>query len=352
MSTLLKAINFYMPEGTDIEDLLTPEYILGDARTDYPVDNPDEIYSLLDNLESDLIAQTPTYIFSFAELAARRVASSYNKNMIISITGDPGDGKSNAAMCLADAASEWLAYLRGGKKEDYFTLNNLATIDGDENYQLIKNMKQDNIYIIDDASPAMDARASMTKQNVDISHVLETCRPNHNIIIVTATHLKRVDINLIRLARYSCFTSEIHHDKGFTFLKVFRVLRDQRLNKIYYKYPQVGRYRIMRFLSRHVDNEMGDEYERRREENAKELQNRNLNEKKYTESGPSRAEIRLQEMTTQYGDELLDLIDDGYRAQDIAKKLGISKHYVEKIASVMGVPFLKLKKEKNIAGRS
>lgn len=343
MTTLLKTVNYYEPAGTNIRELLSPDYILGNPQTNYPVLDYNEIYSKLDTFEQEVLNETPQYIFSFAELAARRIASSYNKNMIITITGDPGDGKSNAAMCLADAASEWLAYLKGGKKEDYFSLNNLATISGEENYQLIKNMKPDNIHIIDDASPAMDARAGMTKQNIDISHVLETCRPNHNLIIITATHLKRVDVNLIRLARYSCFTSEIHHDKGFTFLKVFRVLRDQRLNKIYFKYPQVGRYRCMRFLSRHVDYKMGEEYERRRNDNALELQNGNPYARKIHDTGPTKAEIRLQEMTTEYGDEVLRLrVEEEYSDFAISKKLGISKHHVSKIAHAMGVPFIKL----------
>lgn len=345
MSTILKTVNYYEPSGVNIQELLSHDYIFGNPQDDYPVLNYDDIFSKIEDFEHEILNTTPTYIFSFAELAARRIASSYNKNMIITITGDPGDGKSNAAMCLADAVSEWLTYLKGGTKEKYFTLDNLATISGDENYQLIKNMKHDNIYIIDDASPAMDARSSMTKQNQDISHVLETCRPNHNLIIITATHLKRVDVNLIRLARYSCFTSEIHHDKGFTFLKVFRVLRDQRMNKIYFKYPQVGRYRCMRFLSRHVDYKMGEDYERRRNENAHELQSANPYARKIRDTGPTKTEIRRQEMVTQYGDQVLEMrVKYDLSAFQISKKLGISKHHIINIAHDMGVPFIKFNK--------
>jgi hypothetical protein len=114
------------------------------------------------------------FVYSLAEMFARRVAGKHNKNVIFILFGDLGGGKSMTLIKLAVSCAQWLAKIRGGKPSDYFTMRNVAIIDPEMLQEKMSHLEQYQILMLDDAGPGYDARTFMSKQNRDLNYILQT----------------------------------------------------------------------------------------------------------------------------------------------------------------------------------
>ncbi len=205
---------------------------------------------------------------SLAETLSRRICSKYNKNVIFSLFGEPGGGKSMAALGLADNCAKWNAKFLGGTPEDYFTLDNVAVIHPAMLRNMIKDMKRHNVYILDDAGAAYDARNYMKKDNKALGYVLQTFRTLNSLLIVTGVDGGMLDVNLHRTARYYAEVGEPYHNLGYTDVKVFRTLRKFRQKAIYYRYMNQNRTQIVRYRAYLPKKELIEPYEKLRKEQA------------------------------------------------------------------------------------
>lgn len=219
-------------------------------------------------------------IYSLAEMFARRVGGKHNKNVIFILFGDLGGGKSMTLMKLAVSCAQWLAAIRGGKPSDYFTMKNIAVIDPEMLQEKMSNLEQYQILILDDAGPGYDARTFMSKQNRDLNYILQTCRTTNNIILVSAPHGAMLDVTIHRVAQYYGEISEIRHDEGLTFLKVFRLIRVFREGKIFYVYMTKSGVSIKRYYSTLPPKELKSAYDTIRDAQAKIIQNRRAQREK------------------------------------------------------------------------
>jgi len=181
---------------------------------------------------------------SLAEMISRRICSKHNKNAILSLFGEPGGGKSWAALSLADGVAKWNAKFLGGSPEDYFTLENVAIIHPEMLRQLIKGMKRHNIYILDDAGAAYDARNYMKQDNKALGYVLQTFRTLNALLIVTGVDGAMLDVNLHRTARYYAEISNPRHTLGYTDVAVFRTMRKFRTKETHYRYLSQAKSKI------------------------------------------------------------------------------------------------------------
>jgi hypothetical protein len=211
-------------------------------------------------------------VYSLAEMFARRVGGKHNKNVIFILFGDLGGGKSMTLMKLGISCAQWLAKIRGGMPHDYFTFKNVAIIDPEMLQEQLANLKQYNIYILDDAGPGYDARTFMSKSNRDLNYILQTCRTSNNIILVSAPHGAMLDVTIHRVAQYYGEISEIRHEEGLTFLKVFRLIRAFREGKIYYVYMTKGGVSIRRYYTSLPHPLVKVTYDKVRDAKAKEIQ--------------------------------------------------------------------------------
>lgn len=209
---------------------------------------------------------------SFAELVSRRICSRFNKNAILSLFGEPGGGKSMAALGLAQGVAAWNAHFLGGSPEDYFTLENVAVIHPAMLRDMIKGMKRHNVYILDDAGAAYDARNYMKTDNKSLGYVLQTFRTLNGFLIVTGVDGAMLDVNLHRTARYYAEVGESRHDLGYTDIKVFRALRKFRLKKIFYRYLTQNRSQILSYRAYLPDAETRKRYEQIRRDQADQIQ--------------------------------------------------------------------------------
>lgn len=216
----------------------------------------------------DLDATSALKYNSLAEILSRRICSKYNKNVIFSLFGEPGGGKSMAALGLADSCAKWNAKFLGGKPEDYFTLDNVAVIHPAMLRNMIKDMKRHNIYILDDAGAAYDARNYMKKDNKSLGYVLQTFRTLNSLLIVTGVDGGMLDVNLHRTARYYAEVAESYHNLGYTDVKVFRTIRKFRQKSIFYRYLNQNRTQVVRYRAFLPSKGLIEPYEKLRKEQA------------------------------------------------------------------------------------
>lgn len=221
------------------------------------------------NADYEAIASgNPPNVRSLAEMFARRVAGKHNKNVLAIITGDLGSGKSMLALELAYGASVWLSTLKGGRPEDYFSLENVSVIDPEMLQEKLANLAKYNIYILDDAGPGYDSRSFMSNDNKDINYTLQTCRTSNNIILLSAPHTQMLDVTIRRLAQYLITIIGSHHDQGVTIAQVFNIIRDVRQNKLFYKYNTKKNLVISRYISLLPPKTMKEDYDVIRTEQA------------------------------------------------------------------------------------
>lgn len=207
-------------------------------------------------------------MYSLAEMFARRVAGKHNKNVIFILFGDLGSGKSMALLKLALSCAMWLAALQKGKVQDYFRFSNIAVIDPEMLQEKLANLIRYNIYILDDAGPGYDARTFMSKSNRDLNYILQTCRTMNNILLISAPHGAMLDVTIHRLAQYYGEVSEVRHDIGISFIKVFRLIRVYREGKIFYVYMQKRNISARRYYTDMPPKALKDKYDIVREEQA------------------------------------------------------------------------------------
>jgi hypothetical protein len=208
-------------------------------------------------------------LMSLAEMLSKRVAGRHNKNVIFILFGDLGSGKSMMLLKLALSCAMWLAALKGGNPSNYFQFSNIAIIDPEMLQEKLANLVKYNIYILDDAGPGYDARTFMSKGNRDLNYILQTCRTSNNIILVSAPHGAMLDVTIHRVAQYYAEVSEVRHDEGLTFLKVFRLVRVFREGKIFYVYMSKGNTVSKRYYCGLPPKCLKDKYDIVRDEQAK-----------------------------------------------------------------------------------
>jgi len=279
--------------------------------------NPDDMMASFvgvgrgDNYDED--GQGSVELYTLAERFAYRVAGHHNKNVIFILFGALGSGKSMALLSLADACSHWLAHIKGGAPEDYFTLeDNVAVIDPEMLREKLNNLKKYSIYILDDAGPGYDARSFMSSVNKELGHIFQTCRTQNNIIMVSAPHGAMLDVNIHRLAQFYGEIVEVQHNRGQSFMKVFKITQSFRnRTKPYYAYLTVGPATIKRFQVLMPPKDLVERYDKIRVAQALNLQKSRDEREAEKANGdrPTKQELTWQDRIENDGQKLLETIE-------------------------------------------
>lgn len=215
----------------------------------------------------------------FAWIIAQRVCDkSRSSDAIIFITGKRGSGKSVLTLGLAEAISKHIASIRGGKPEDFFTIDNLKTVDKTGGLSIMSSdalLKQNNILILDDAQISLSARRSSTRENNAVNDLVCICRPFNSVILINSVYHRNIDRGSRSLADYII---NVQYSNPFTQQTVCKVYtysensRGDELKKFLTWSDANGqKKRLKFFISTLPSRELLDAYNIKRRENSVKL---------------------------------------------------------------------------------
>ena len=144
---------------------------------------------------------------SFAYIIARRVCDNMrDASAIIFVQGPMGVGKSTFSLSLAEEIAKQIAWLtHKGTTEDYFSIENLRTVDRDGGLDILTSeslMKTHSVLIIDDARISASATSFQTKSNSVIRDICTIMRPFRGVLIINSVSFRHIDKGLRELANY------------------------------------------------------------------------------------------------------------------------------------------------------
>ena len=268
-----------------------------------------------------------------SEILADRVCGKHNQDAILLCVGQRGSGKSHFLLNLAVETAKRIAERKGGSWEDYFSPEeNVAVISGEQIVEKLQNLKRLQVVVLDDVgADALGSRTFMSKENRDLSGVLQTCRTERNVILISVPMRELTDINVGRFAAYFCEISESLHDHGLTLVKVFTQKPQYRSGKLHYPYMRWGKHKIVRFVSGMPPADIFERYDRIRDEQARQVAaSQRAGKEDEGNQKLSRIEQHWQEIDQNYGDEIMSLHGDGLSPYQISKKTGLDRSTIGK----------------------
>lgn len=214
---------------------------------------------IVDNILSDEFE-------TFAEHLAKRITSNHNKDVRLLVVGEPGSGKSRTLLFLAWRLSVEVSKIKGGDPIDYFNMDNVGVITAEDIIEKMNNLNRYCVYILDDAGVAWDSRDFATRGNKNLNHILQTCRTANAAILISVPDPKLIDIQVTErgLIQYWAEVSESLHDYGKNLVKIFRLKRLFRANKMLFMHPRYGDNKIVRYESKNPPDPIIQQYEERR----------------------------------------------------------------------------------------
>lgn len=199
---------------------------------------------------------------------AKIITSKHNQHAIIMIVGAAGKGKSWAAVYLAREVAKKVSEILGeGTPDDYFNFNDtFATITKDEVKRVMNKPKKYTILLLDDvAAKALNARNFRDSDNIDLNAELQTFRPNHNLVIMTAQAGFLLDKVPRSISHFIIEMDMALFDIGITIGKVKQVVYQHGSGKLIFPYLQCENGKYVRHIFYSPPADVMREYERIRE---------------------------------------------------------------------------------------
>ena len=136
---------------------------------------------------------------NLAKRIAHTITSTQNQHVTLIMVGGTGTGKSWASIDLAYKAAIEVAKIRYGKDvtdtswQDFFNLDHMAIITLDRVTELLKNMRSNGIYILDDIGVGYNNRDWMKDKNKKMNQIIQTFRTDNTCVIYTVPSKGLID---------------------------------------------------------------------------------------------------------------------------------------------------------------
>lgn len=213
-----------------------------------------------------------SFLAPLASIFAARVAGKHKKDVLMLLVGERGSGKSYTLLHLALRCAEEIARRLGGKPEDFFTFSNVAVIQDEDLENRMQSLKKHNVYILDDAGVGWDSRAFASTMNRRLNHILQTCRTDNCVLLISVIDPFTIDKVPRTMVRYYGEIAEQLHDFGKNLVKVFRNKRLYREGKNLTPHLRFGnRTTVRRWIAEAPPLELAEEYDLVRDANAQKV---------------------------------------------------------------------------------
>ncbi len=199
---------------------------------------------------------------SLADYFAQTITSKHNQHAIVRVVGAAGTGKSWGTVDLAVETSKLVAEYVGGKPEDYYNFkNNLAVINKQDILRVMDDPAEYNILHLDDIGVGWNARKYKDDFNIFLNDIIQTFRPQHNLVLMTLQSGFLIDKVPRSLAHYEIEMEAANFDEGFSVAKVNRVVMKHKIGKLYYPYIFINGTKYIRHVFERQPDELMNEYE-------------------------------------------------------------------------------------------
>ena len=275
------------------------------------------------------------------ELIADRTSGPSKQDFRLTLDGDPGDGKSYSSVYLAARYAMEMADRFGQDPKDYFSLDNCALLEDSEKITaILDEADKQQAIVIDDSGVAIDARTFQTKSNINNSKIWQTCRTKRWFTIFNVPRVHHVDVRVRELVNAKASIYRPYHAAQFNMLKIFSSIFSSRANnkKEVAVRLSMGGKKITYYAAYSPDlidpyRGIVAKYDVARDEAALRLIHDIAGEEKLINNpGPSKREVKEQEMITKYMEKVKVMLSESVSERAIIKACpGLTPTYLTKI---------------------
>lgn len=202
---------------------------------------------------------------NLAEYFANIITSKHNQHCQIRFVGKAGMSKSTSAIELGMGVAEEVAKIKGGSASDYFSFEkDLAVMSTDEVERVMNNPGKYHVILLDDIATAVGARDFQKNSNKELAKIIQTFRPNNNLVIETLQASFLVDKIFRLLAHYEIEMESTNFDMGYAIGKVQEIVYKHKTDEIHYPYIFIDGKRYVRHIFQSPPKEIMDRYEAER----------------------------------------------------------------------------------------
>ncbi len=269
---------------------------------------------------------------SLSQYFADIITSRHNQHAMVKIVGRAGMGKSWAGIELATEVAKCIAEKKGGEYTDYFNFeDNLACMSATEIKRVMTKPKKYSILFLDDIGVPLNSRKWQSEANIKFNNIIQTFRPNHNLVIMTMQAGFLIDKVPRTIAGYEIEMVENDFDKGITIAKLNQVVMKHKTGKIFYPYLYINGYKYKRYIFEKPAKVLTDEYERIR---AMQLDRMEKEEIEPEEQINEKASTKKNQILF---DVWVNLKEAGYTLREIGKMTHTSYTHISECLAKGGV---------------
>jgi len=280
---------------------------------------------------------------------AKTITSPHNQYLTMLMVGNPGSGKSWAAMDIAVKTAWYVSRILEGKSAPashwykYFNINNMAIIKLDNVAELFDRLAPHNIYILDDIGVGYSARDFNKDKNKNMNKIIQTFRTDNACVIFTVPDKFMIDkVPRSLVERYLEFEKAGGvYSQGVNLFRYMNITNLKRDGKQIYAYQiaqEMGRRnQYVRHIAQRPPNILTVPYERLRREIAISLREQEAGELREIDASPATHrdnDIRARrEEQAQKFKETKALCESGLTAAMACAETGLSLSTYRRLSS-------------------
>ena len=258
-----------------------------------------------------------------ADLVIKYVIDRKKKGLysVIFVSGLPGTGKTSTCFRLGE-----LIYTEYDGENKMKATNIIDSFLDLTEFVIKADPNKLNIAVIEEVSVLFPSRRAMSGGNVDLGHLLDTCRKKQIILLANAPIWPSIDSHMRALGNVYVQTKKIYKMSAIVYSKMFILQTDPRTGKTYTHSFKRNRRDVRKMYTRMPNLEEWDKYEGKKDSFMENLYRRlKMREKTRIGKemklyGDSVKKVQVEPLT----DLQLGIYDDFYRQKlsngEIAKK--------------------------------